>query len=136
MKHYQLSYLSVIAPILMVASAADLPPAVDAAFRDYTALPSRLIPILQKAQDKESADEVAPELRNALTHVYEARNNLHSIRQLTPAQSRIVNERYAQKMREEWAAMYAEINRLRRARCYQSAELLDVYRLMCMMIEK
>lgn len=123
-------------PVVYAAPAAELPAAVDKAFANYTALPGKLIPVLQKAQDKASADSAAPELRAALSAIYESREQLHRIPRLSPEQNEQARRQYGQKMREEWGRMYEQISRLRQARCYQSLPFAQEFRLMCMMIEK
>lgn len=119
-----------------VASAAQLPAAVVEAFASYTALPSQLIPVLQKIQSKESADAHAAELHQAMNHIYTVREKLHQMPGLTPAQNQQVRVQFEQPMRQEWARLYAEITRLRQANCFQSVPLAQEFRTMCMMIEK
>ena len=122
--------------LLHTATAAVLPAAVADAFDSYTQLPGILVPQLQKVQDTPSADAAAESLKNTLTQVYEVREKLHKMPRLTPSQNQQVRLQYENKMRREWARMYAEISRLQNARCYQSARFAEVFRLMCMMIEK
>ena len=122
--------------LLHTATAAVLPAAVADAFDSYTQLPGILVPQLQKVQDTPSADAAAEPLKNTLTQVYEVREKLHKMPRLTPSQNQQVRLQYENKMRKEWARMYAEISRLQNARCYQSARFAEVFRLMCMMIEK
>lgn len=122
--------------LLHTATAAVLPAAVADAFDSYTQLPGILVPQLQKVQDTPSADAAAEPLKNTLTQVYEVREKLHKMPRLTPSQNQQVRLQYENKMRREWARMYAEISRLQNARCYQSARFAEVFRLMCMMIEK
>ena len=86
--------------------------------------------------DKASADAQAPWLRKSLSEVYTVREKLHTMPRLTPAQNQQVRLKYEKRMRTEWGRMYAEISRLQEAKCYQSAELTEVFRLLCMMIEK
>ena len=123
-------------PVVCAAPATELPATVDKAFADYTALPGKLIPILQKARDTASADAVAPELHKTLGEIYDTRNQLHKLPRLSARQNEAVRAKYGQKMREEWGRMYEQISRLRNANCYQSVALAQTFRLMCMMIEK
>lgn len=113
-----------------------LPESVSEAFACYTALPAQLVPVLQKAKDKETADATANELHQTLSHIYTAREKLHNMPALTPAQNQLVRTLYGQQMRQEWARLYAEITRLRNENCFQSVGLAQEFRLMCMMIEK
>lgn len=136
MKHFCFGVLCLTAPMVWAAPAAELPTAVRQAFETYTALPARLVPLLQKAQDTASATNVAPELKKSFSAIYEAREQLHQMPALTPAQNQQVRTCYGQKMRVEWGRMYEQIGRLKEARCYQSAEFAEAFRLMCMMIER
>ena len=131
-----LTAICLITPAVCAAPATGLPSAVDKAFTEYTALPGKLVPVLSKAQDKASADTAAEELRKQLPAIYEARELLHHMPQLTPSQSEHVKQAYGQRMREEWGRFYEQVSRLREARCYQSVALSQAFRLMCMMIEK
>ena len=131
-----LAAICLATPVVCAAPAAELPAAVNKAFADYTALPGKLITVLQKVRDKDSADAAAPELRAALSAIYEARDQLHNMPRLTAAQNEQVRRQYGQRMREEWGRMYEQIERLRQARCFQSVPLAREFRLMCMMIEK
>ncbi len=124
-------------PVAYTAGAADaIPTAAVKAFDTYTALPGKLVPILQNAKDQASADATAPALTKALSDIYEARELIHKLPRLTARQNQAVRLKYAQRMREEWGRMYEEITRVRNARCYQSADFAKAFRLMCMMIEK
>ncbi len=134
MKKLCLALLSCSTPLVSAEPA--LPAAVNDAFETYCALPARLIPILDKARDKASADAAAKELNNELPAIYETRDKLHNMPQLTPAQNQAVRISYGQRMREEWAGMYSAIARVRKANCFQSVEFARAFRLMCMMIEK
>ncbi|MBR5888741.1 MAG: hypothetical protein IKY92_01700 [Akkermansia sp.] len=124
-------------PAALAAQAEQtLPAGVAEAFDCYTALPGQLVPVLRKAQDEASADTTAAELHQALVLIYEAREKLNKLPALTSAQNQQVRLQYGQKMRQEWAALYAEIVRIRDARCFQSVPLAQEFRLMCRMIEK
>lgn len=113
-----------------------LPPAVERAFSAYTNLPSVLVPVLQQAQDKDSATSAAKELQAKFPALCEARQKIKDMPQLTPEQNQQIRLQFGQRMREEWAKMYYEIERLRLNRCFQSDEMRDAFRLMCLMIEK
>lgn len=137
MKKLLLGLLLTMIPVLPVTAAdTGISPDVRDAFESYIELPSILVPVLKKAQDKQSADAAAAELSAALPNIYTTRSKLHNIQSLTQEQSIAISSQYGQRMREEWARIYEEIERLRKARCHQSPEFLKAYRLMCMMIEK
>ena len=131
-----ISLMCLAAPVVCAAPATELPATVEKAFADYTALPGKLIPLLQKAQDTASADAVAPELHKSLGAIYDTRDQLHKLPRLSARQNEAVRAKYGQKMREEWGKMYEQITRLRETSCYQSVALAQTFRLMCMMIEK
>lgn len=136
MKLFSFSVLCLTAPVVWAAPATELPAAVQQAFETYTALPGKLLPSLQKAQDKGSATQAAQQLKTALPAIYQAREMLHNMPRLTPHQNQQVRTRYGHRMREEWAGIYEQISRLKAARCYQSAEFAEVFHLMCLMIER
>lgn len=137
MKKLLLGLLLTMIPVLPVTAAdTGISPDVRDAFESYIELPSILVPVLKKAQDKQSADAAAAELSASLPNIYTTRSKLHNIQSLTQEQSIAISRQYGQRMREEWARIYEEIERLRKTRCYQSPEFLKAYRLMCMMIEK
>ncbi len=133
--HY-LSVLCLAAPAVVAAQSVSLPPAVVKAFDLYSNLPSELVPVLQEARDKASADKTASKLHKKLLAIYNTREALHKMPELSAEQARLVEQRYAYRMRSEWARMYEEIERLRLSRCFESAELWKEFRTMCMMIEK
>lgn len=138
MRYFCYSSLMLAACVVHAApvETQTLPPAVVDAFTCYTGLPSKLVAVLQMAKDKESAEAAAPQLHEALAHIYTAREKLHHMPRLTPAQNQLVRTRYGQSMREEWGSLYAEIARLKQANAYHSESFLKEFRLMCMMIEK
>ena len=136
MRHLYLTAILLSTPLLHAAPATVLPAAVKEAFEAYCDLPGILVPELEKVQDKSSADAAAPELKKNLSAVYTVREKLHKMPRLTSAQNQQVRLTYEKKMRTEWGRMYAQISRLQGARCYQSAEFAEVFRLLCMMIEK
>lgn len=136
MRHLYLTALLFCPAVLHAAPETALPASVREAFDAYCRLPQILVPQLQKVTDKASADAQAPWLRKSLSEVYTVREKLHTMPRLTPAQNQQVRLKYEKRMRTEWGRMYAEISRLQEAKCYQSAELTEVFRLLCMMIEK
>ncbi|MBO5684781.1 MAG: hypothetical protein J6R92_07520 [Akkermansia sp.] len=136
MKISYLPALLLMTPALHAAPEAALPGVVKEAFDAYSHLPGVLVPIMQKAQDTKSANACATELKQALIHVYNVREKLHNLPRLTPSQNQQVRQQYEQIMRKEWGRMYDEISRLQGNRCFQSADFAEVFRLLCMMIEK
>lgn len=136
MKLFSFSVLCLSSPLVWATPASELPADVRQAFEMYTALPGKLLPSLQKAQDTESATQAAQQLKAVLPAIYQAREQLHNMPRLTPHQNQQVRTRYGYRMREEWAGMYEQISRLKAARCYQSAEFAEVFHLMCLMIER
>ena len=130
------SALFLAAHVLNAAPAPTLPATVKDAFEAYASLPGKLIPITRKAQDTASADACAAELRQQLSEVYAVREKLHSMPRLTPELNQQVRLQYELVMRQEWGQMYAELSRLQNNRCFQSAAFAEVFRLLCMMIEK
>lgn len=129
--------LCLVAPAgIYAAPATELPPAVQLAFEDYTALPDRIVPHLKNVRDRASADAAAPQLHQALSSIYITREKLHRMPRLTPAQNQLVRQKYSQRMRENWGKLYAEISRLQNEKCYQSAPFAETFHLLCMMIEK
>lgn len=125
-----------VSPAALAAAETSLPLSVESGFSAYAKLPSILVPVLQKAQDKSSATNAAKELQKKFPAIYEARERIQAIPQLTPEQDQQVRQRFGQKMREEWAKMYFEIERIRQNRCFQSEEMRNAFRLMCLIIEK
>ena len=128
--------LCLAVPAVVAAQESTLTPAVEKAFELYCSLPSVLVPVLQEATSKTSADTAAKKLPATYPAIFQAREAIRNIPALTAQQNQAVQERYALRMRTEWARMYAEIERLRIARCYESMSLWKEFRTMCMMIEK
>lgn len=113
-----------------------LPSHITGLFDSYVKLPDTLVPVLRSAHDKASATAAAPKLRAELEKLYDVRESLKKVSSLTPQQNELVRNRYEQAMREQWGKVYSEIFRLRREKCYDSAEFTRLYRLMCMMLDK
>ena len=84
----------------------------------------------------DSADAAAPKLKEALATVYDARDALKGIKQLSEADAAEVKERYEKPMREEWGKLYREIFRLQQVKCYNSEEFFKLFSYMCLMLEK
>lgn len=122
--------------IALPAESAELPPAVDAAFRRYIALPDALLPVLEGVRDKQSAELAAKDLQALLPRVYEARRELSGIESLTSGEQRIARERYEQVMRMRWGKVFNHIFRLQRARCYGSPIFFKHFNTLCVMLEK
>lgn len=68
--------------------------------------------------------------------IYDARNELQDIKQLSEADAAEVKERFEKPMREEWGKLYREIFRLQQAKCYESEEFFKLFNYMCLMLEK
>lgn len=117
-------------------AAAPLPPGLEATLRRYVDLPDALLPVLEAARDKQSADAAAPELQALLPRVYQARNELAEVRELSPAQSQTVRQRYEMQMRTRWGRVYEHIFRLQRARCYESVPFFKHFNTLCLLLGK
>ncbi len=126
--------------VLLIAAPTfaqeSLPAHIRELFESYIALPNTLVPVLQSATDKQSADNTAPLLRDELKKLYGIRESLQKVPVLTPQQSEQVRKRYEREMREQWGKVYAEMFRLQQNRCYGSAEFAKVYKTMCLMLNK
>lgn len=90
------------------------------AFERFIGVTEALEPVLASATDKDSADAAAPKLHEQLEAVFQSREALQSITSLSEAESAQVQQRYARRMREGWARVYAHIFRLQKAQCYHS----------------
>mgnify|MGYP003321761260 CR=1 FL=1 len=123
-------------PALAAPVVLALPPAVEQAFERYMAIPAALLPVLEKVKDKATADAAAPQLQEALAAVYDARDALKEIKELSEADAAEVKARYEKRMREEWGRLYREIFRLQQAKCYNSEEFFKLFSYMCLMLEK
>ncbi len=125
--------LCALAPLV---EAQAIPPMVDEAFAAYAALPSKLLPVLAKAQDRESAEAAAPELFALLPTVYDTRSALHRISNMGPQETQLVQQKYEKQMRQEWGKLFEHIYRLQRAQCYGSVPFFKQFQTMCLMLEK
>lgn len=121
-------------PLSVAAAEPELPSEVKEAFDAYAALPAELLPILESVQDKASADAAAPKLHAALDKIYVTREAMQKVSALTPQQSALVQQRYAQKMRQDWGRVYAEIFRLRKAQCFGSIAFVNEFGYMNLML--
>lgn len=113
-----------------------LPQTVTELFEAYIALPDTLVPVLKSAKDKQSAAAAAPGLLEELKKLYGVREALQKVSSLSPRQSELVREKYEKPMRERWGAVYAEMFRLQKNRCYGSEEFSKMYKIMCLMLNK
>lgn len=116
--------------------AADLPAALDGAMQRYIALPDALLPVLEAARDKASADRAAEDLQALLPRVYEARQELRDITALSPSEQELVRRRYEMQMRTRWGKVFSHIFRLQRTRCYESVSFFKHFNTLCVMLEK
>ncbi len=128
--------LPALLPGVLLVRAYALEPAVAQAFERYMAVPTAMLPVLQKVKDKATADAAVPELQKAMAAIYDARNALQDIKQLSEADTAEVKERFEKPMREEWGKLYREIFRLQQAKCYESEEFFKLFNYMCLMLEK
>lgn len=131
-----LNWMPVLLPAVLAVQATALEPAVQQAFERYMAIPPAVLPVLQGVKDKATADAAAPKLKEALATVYDARDALKDIKQLSEADAAEVKERYEKPMREEWGKLYQEIYRLQQVKCYNSEEFFKLFSYMCLMLEK
>lgn len=120
----------------MHAAAADIPADIDRSFADYVALPDTLVPILESATDKASADAAADKLFAVLPKVYDTRSALQKIPALTPSTAAAVQEKYEREMRTGWGRVYAQIFRLQKVRCYDSVPFFKQFHTLCMMLDQ
>lgn len=116
--------------------AESLPPALAGVFERYVALPDALLPVLESAQNKQSADRAAADLQALLPRVYEARRELRGIASLTPEQQLAVRRRFETAMRTRWGKVFDHIYRLQRSHCYESVEFFKHFSTLCVMLEK
>lgn len=133
---YWLCCAAALLPLAEHAGAESLPPALEGAFQRYVSLPDALLPVLESARDKQSADRAAVDLQALLPRVYEARRELREIPSLTPGQSAAVRERFENAMRTRWGKVFEHIFRLQRAHCYESVNFFKHFNTLCMMLEK
>lgn len=131
-------FLFASALMLSVSHAAEpaLPGRLEQAFESYISYPSTLVPVLESVQDQASADAAAPRLRREIERLYDLRSGLQGITSLTPDQQVVIKTRYERSMREQWGKVYEQIFRLQKARCYQSRDFSQLFRLLCMMLQK
>lgn len=118
------------------AAAADVPPALDAALQRYISLTDALLPVLEAARDKDSAQQAAADLQALLPRVYDARREMRGIESLSPEVAEAVRRKYEMPMRTRWGKVYAQIFRLQRARCYECVAYFKHFNTLCMLLEK
>ena len=119
-----------------VSRAAEVPEAIDTAFRHYVMLPDLLLPVLEKARDKESAEAAAPELQALLANVYDARRDMLKIPSLSPEVAAELRRRYEADMRARWGKVFAQISRLLKANSYGSPAFSKQMSTLCLMFEE
>lgn len=115
--------------------AADIPPAIEGAMQRYVALPDALLPVLEAAKDRKSADAAAGDLEALLSRVYAARKEMSRIPSLSPEVSASVRSKYEQQMRTRWGKVYDQIYRLQRVKCYMSVPYFKHFSTLCRMLE-
>ena len=123
---------------MMTASMvqASIPREVDQTFATYTAIPSTLVPVLEKVVDRKSAETAAPKLRTELITLYKNRSELEKIQTLSPAVKAEVLQKYEMDMRRSWGQVYEQIFRLQKAQCYGSVNFYREFQTLCMMLNK
>ena len=137
MKALSASMMMVLAaPLWVCATESTSPREYDAAFERYIALGDELSLLLEKAQDRRSAETLAGELQGVLLRVDESRLEMRSITNLTETQSRHIREKYEKRMRTSWGKVYDQIYRLQKSRCYDSVALLKPFSILCSFLEK
>lgn len=136
MDMYRLACAGLLLAALPAATAQEsLPASVCATFDLYVALPGELVPLLQEAQDRESADRVAGKLRAFLPRLYEARSAIEQIPRLSPAATAELERRYGHRAQVGWGAVYKEIFRLQKNQCFGSTLLAKEFNILCMMLK-
>lgn len=118
------------------ADEASLPPRVVQGFEAYIAYPDSLLPVLESVQDTASAEAAVPQLRRQLEKLYDVRSGLQGISTLSAEQQKSIKRRYETRMRQRWGAVYEQIFRLQNAECYRSRNFSQMFRLLCMMLQK
>lgn len=116
--------------------AAELTAALEAVVQRYVALPDALLPVLEAAQDKASADRAAADLQALLPRVYDTRRELREVSSLSAQQAAAVREKYEMQMRTRWGRVYHELFRLQRKHCYDSIAYFKHFQTLCMLLEK
>lgn len=130
------SFIALALPATCSIVQAAIPQDIDQAFAQYIALSDKLLPILIKAQDKDSADAAASELYAVLPLVYDARSAVSKIDQLSPEVSTEVVMKYEKPMRQKWGAVYSHIFRLQKSRCYDSLALFKQFQTLCALLDQ
>ncbi|MDO5469852.1 MAG: hypothetical protein Q4F38_01005 [Akkermansia sp.] len=125
-----------LAALVPALAQAAIPADIDNAFARYTQMPHELLPILRKAQDKESANAAATELNAVLPKLYELRSELTKISSLKPEVSAELVRKYSMTMRRNWGKVYEEIFRLQKQRCYDSLAFFKQFQVLCMMLDQ
>lgn len=125
-----------LAALVPALAQAAIPTDIDNAFARYTQMPHELLPILRKAQDKESANAAATELNAVLPKLYDLRSELTKISSLNPEVSAELVRKYSMTMRRNWGKVYEEIFRLQKQRCYDSLAFFKQFQVLCMMLDQ
>ena len=114
----------------------EVPAEVDKMFRSYVELPTKLVPLLARAQDKESAEAVAEALQRVLPYVYDLRHELAKIQSLDPAVGAEVRRRYEKDMRARWGEVYDLIARVEAAGHFHAPAFSRQFTILCMLLER
>lgn len=118
------------------AQEATLPDEVAHAFESFISVTEALAPVLAEVTDKATADAAAPKLHELLNQVYESREALQGITALDAAQSALVQQQYARRMREGWARVYAHMFRIQKAQGYHSEAFVKEFGNLNMMLSQ
>lgn len=125
-----------LAAMPVIAAEGALPKHVTDAFEAYIALPNTLVPVLESAKDRKSADAAAPALKNELRKLYDTRTALQNVKTLDAGQKELVMKKYERPMRERWGRVYSQMFRLQNNKCFQSPEFAHLFQIMCLMLNK
>ena len=102
----------------------------------YISLSEELLPVLEAAKDKKSADDAAPQLQGLLSLVYDSRREMNAIPALEPNVAEAVRAKYEKEMRTRWGKIYETVFRLQQAACYGSSAYFKQFNTLCLMLEK
>ena len=112
-----------------------LPPEVCSAFELYIALPASVVPVMQGVKDRQTADAAAEALHQLMPRVYETRDAVEKIPQLSPAATQELERRYGRKAQTAWGPVYQEIFRLQKNQCFGSTALAREFNILCMLLK-
>lgn len=129
-------FLLLLSVVCASAWAAEIPAELDAALQRYIDLPDALVPVLEAAHDKESAEKAAPDLQALLVRVSESRKEMMNFPSLSQEVAEAVRVKYEMKMRTRWGKVFDHIFRLQRVRCYECVPFFKHFNTLCVLLEK